>query len=55
MLKCKNCERELQKDEKEYCPACASNKSYKIKRIVEAVGPMVITIGFIAFKLLRKK
>lgn len=55
MKKCKGCKRELQKDEVEFCPACASSNSHKIKKIIEVVTPIVIAIGGIAFKLLRKK
>jgi hypothetical protein len=55
MQKCRNCERELQKGEVEYCPACASSKSHKIKKIIEVATPIVIAVGGLAFKLLRKK
>lgn len=55
MQKCKGCERELQQDEVEFCPACASSKSYKIKRIIEVATTIVLAIGGIAFKLLKKK
>ena len=55
MQKCKGCERELQKDEVEFCPSCASSKSHKIKKIIEVVTPIVIAVGGIVFKLLRKK
>jgi len=55
MQKCKSCERELQKDEVEFCPACASSKSHKIKKIIEIATPIVIAIGGIALKLLRNK
>lgn len=55
MQRCKSCERELRKDEVDLCPACASSNSYKIKKIIEVVTPIVIAIGGIAFKFLRKK
>ena len=55
MQKCKSCERELQKDEIDYCPACASSKSHKIKKIIEVATPIVIALGGIAIKVLRKK
>lgn len=55
MQKCKNCERELQKGEVEYCPACTSSKSHKIKKIIEVVTPIVIAVGGLAFKFFRKK
>lgn len=55
MQKCKSCERELRKDEIEFCPACASSKSHRIKKIIEVATPIVIAIGGLAFKLLRKK
>ena len=43
MQNCKSCERELQKDEVEFCPACASSKSHKIKKIIEAATLIVRT------------
>lgn len=55
MRKCKSCERELHKDEIDFCPSCASGKSRKIKKIIEVAAPIVIAIGGIAFKLLKKK
>jgi reverse gyrase len=55
MQKCKSCERKLQGDEEEFCPACASSKSHKIKKIIEIAVPIAIAIGGIAFKLLRRK
>lgn len=55
MQKCKSCERELQKDEVEFCPACTSRKSHKIKKFIEVATPIVIAGVGIAFKLLRKK
>lgn len=55
MNKCKTCERDLQKDEIDFCPACASSKSHKIKKIIEIATPIVIAIGGIALKLLKKK
>lgn len=55
MKKCKNCERVLQKGEDEFCPACASSKSHRIKKIIEVATPIVIAVGGFAFKLLRKK
>jgi Zn finger protein HypA/HybF involved in hydrogenase expression len=55
MQKCKSCERELQKDEIELCPACDSGKSHKIKNFIEVAIPIVLAIGGLAFKLLRKK
>lgn len=45
MSKCKNCERELQKGEVEYCPACTSSKSHKIKKIIEVVAPLLTAVG----------
>lgn len=55
MQKCKSCERELQKDEIDFCPSCTSSKSHKIKKVIEVATPIVIAIGGIAFKLLKKK
>ena len=55
MSQCKKCERTLLEGETDYCPACASNKSHKIKKIIEIAMPMVLTAGGIAFKLLKKK
>ncbi len=55
MQKCKGCERELQKDEIEFCPACASKNSHKIKKVIEIATPIVMAGVGIAFKLLRKK
>lgn len=54
MQKCKKCERKLQKGEGKYCPACASSKSYKTKKIFEFVVPiLVVVVG--AFQSFRKK
>jgi uncharacterized paraquat-inducible protein A len=55
MQKCKGCERELQKGESEYCPACSSSKSHKYKKVIEVAAPILIAGAGIAFKLLRKK
>lgn len=55
MRNCAKCERELEAGEGEYCPACASSKSHKIKRILEVAGPLALAAAGIAFKLLRKK
>jgi hypothetical protein len=50
MSKCKNCERELQKGEVEYCPACTSSKSHKIKKIFEVVAPLLTAVGVLVIK-----
>lgn len=55
MQKCKYCERELQKGEIDLCPSCSSSKSHRIKKFIEVATPILITIGGIAFKLLKKK
>lgn len=55
MQKCKNCERELQKNEVELCLACASSKSHKIKKIIEIASPIILMVGGVALKFLRKK
>lgn len=55
MKNCKNCGRTLDENEKNHCPACASSKSHKIKKIIEIATPIVIAIGGFALKLLRKK
>lgn len=55
MSQCKKCERTLLESEADYCPACASNKSHKIKKIIKIAVPIVLTAGRVAFKLLKKK
>lgn len=55
MQKCKSCERVLQGDEVEFCPACASRKSHKIKKAIEMVVPIAIAIGGVAYKLFRNR
>jgi hypothetical protein len=54
MPKCKCCGRELQKNENEYCPSCASTKSHKIKKIIEIATPVVIAIAGYTYKFLKK-
>jgi Zn finger protein HypA/HybF involved in hydrogenase expression len=51
MQKCKKCERVLQRDELEYCPACASSKSHKIKKIIEMLSiPLIAMATYKFFK-----
>lgn len=55
MSKCKKCERSLVEGEVDLCPACASEKSHKFKRVFEVVTSIVIAGGLVFIKLLRKK
>ena len=54
MRKCKSCGRELQGSEVKYCPSCTSKSSHKIKKIVEVAAPLLIAVGGVAVKVLKK-
>ena len=55
MKNCKRCERALLDGELDFCPACASGRSHKAKRVIEIGVPIVIMMAGFAIKLLRKK
>ena len=55
MSKCKNCQRELIEGEVDYCPACSSDYSHRVKQIVEVVTPLLIAAGAAAYKIWKKK
>lgn len=50
MAKCTKCGRPLAAGEKALCPACASERSGKVKRTVEVVvGALTVAAGIVLF------
>ena len=54
MNKCKGCGRTLQKDEKEYCPACQSKRSSWWKKGLQAVFAVAAAAVYVAVKISRR-
>ncbi|QQS55539.1 MAG: hypothetical protein IPM89_07075 [Candidatus Competibacteraceae bacterium] len=52
MNNCQECGRSLEQEEKDLCPACKSNKSYKNKKWVEVIGGAFAIVGAIAIAIL---
>ena len=50
MKTCEGCGRDLEEDEKDYCPACKSTKSHKKKRWWEIIGGALIVIVITVLK-----
>ena len=56
MIKCKECGRKLEAEEKMYCPACESEKKHEtkmeyLKKV--AIGTLIGIVG-LGIKILRK-
>lgn len=53
MKKCTECNRPLEEDENDLCPACESTKSHKKKKWTEIIGGVILVAGTIAFAILK--
>lgn len=52
MNNCQDCGRSLEQQEKDLCPACKSNKSYKNKKWVEVISGAFAIVGTIVIAIL---